>query len=279
MTDATAIHNAEQQKQEIVPAQRWTPPSEAAPQSYVSESRAILATIERIALDPSISLEKMDRILAMQERIMERQARMAFSAAIADAKAEIPVIAKNKHVGFESKKEGAAKTDYWHEDFAEVARTVDPILGKHGLSYRFRTIGKPGEPVTVTCIIAHREGHEEENSLTAPHDASGNKNPIQAIGSTLTYLQRYSLKAALGLAAGNDDDGVASSAETSKVSVEQAAALAERIEKNVINLDKFLAVFKIAALADLPAKRFADAMTEIDLLLAYRAKKAKEHQS
>jgi hypothetical protein len=61
--------------------------------------------------------------------------------------------------------------------------------------------------VTVSCIISHRAGHSEENSLSARHDTSGNKNPIQALGSAVTYLQRYTLKAAVGVAAAADDDG------------------------------------------------------------------------
>ena len=243
--------------QEIAKTAPFTPLS-----SYVSESRAILATIERIALDSNVSIEKMDRILAMQERVLDRRARMAFSAAIADAKAEIPVIAKKRHVGFESKKDNASRTDYDYEDFAEVARTIDPILGAHGLSYRFRTQGKPGEPITVTCIIAHRDGHEEENSLTAPHDSSGNKNAIQAIGSTVTYLQRYSLKAALGLAAGNDDDGKTADIGA-LIDSDQFAALAAKIKEVDANETKFLAFLKINALADLPAKRFKDAIAAL----------------
>ena len=49
----------------------------------------------------------------------------------------------------------------------------------------------------MTCVVSHRLGHSEENTLTAGRDESGNKNNIQAVGSTITYLQRYTLKAAL----------------------------------------------------------------------------------
>jgi hypothetical protein len=124
---------------------------------------------------------------------------------MASAKAEIPVIRKNREVDFPSKS-GGARTNYRYEDLAEIARTVDPILARHGLSYRFRTSSPPNEPVTVICVIAHRSGHFEENTLSAGRDDSGNKNSIQAVGSTLTYLQRMTLKAALGLAAAEDDD-------------------------------------------------------------------------
>src|SRR5574340_195361 len=155
-------------------------------------------------------MDAVGKLMDFQERWEKNQARTAFDAAIAAAKAEIPVILKNRKVGFDSKKQGAARTEYKHEDFAQVARTVDPILAIHGLSYRFRTSSNVNEPVVVTCILSHRDGHSEETSLTAGRDDSGNKNGIQAIGSTITYLQRYTLKAALGLASAADDDGARS---------------------------------------------------------------------
>ena len=36
-------------------------------------------------------------------------------------------------------------------------------------------------------------------------DASGAKNPIQSLSSTITYLQRHTLKLELGLSAANED--------------------------------------------------------------------------
>jgi hypothetical protein len=75
------------------------------------------------------------------------------------------------------------------------------------LSYRFRTETPINGPVIVTCIVSHRDGYSEENSLSAGRDDTGNKNSLQAMGSAITYLQRYALKASLGLAAGIDDDG------------------------------------------------------------------------
>jgi hypothetical protein len=62
--------------------------------------------------------------------------------------------------------------------------------------------------VGVTCHITHAQGHRESVSLKGPIDESGNKNRIQAVGSTVSYLERYTLLAALGLATGEDDDDV-----------------------------------------------------------------------
>ena len=159
------------------------------------------------AVSQGASIEVLEKLMTLQERWEANQARKSFDEAMAAAKAEIPVIVKNRTVDFTSAK---GRTHYRHEDLAEIARTVTPILAKHGLSYRYRTSSAPNEPVTVTCIVSHRGGHAEENTLAAGRDESGNKNSIQAIGSTITYLQRMTLKAALGLAASEDDDGGAS---------------------------------------------------------------------
>lgn len=161
------------------------------------------------AIKSGAGIEVLTKLMDLQEQWEGRQARKAFDEALSAAKTEIPVIVKNRQVGFDSKTPGKSSTNYKHEDLAEIARTVDPILGKHGLSYRFRTTSRPNEPITVTCIVSHRLGHSEENTLCAGRDDTGNKNSIQALGSTLTYLQRYALKAALGLAASHDDDGIA----------------------------------------------------------------------
>ena len=148
------------------------------------------------------NLELVERALVLQERWEAAQARKAFDAAMAAVRGELPAIVKNRSVSYG----GKTGTSYRHEDLAGIASQIDPILAKHGLTYRFRTEAN-GPALKVTCIISHRDGYSEENSLSAPNDTSGSKNSIQAVGSTQTYLQRYTLKAALGLAASNDDDG------------------------------------------------------------------------
>lgn len=148
----------------------------------------------------------LEKLLGLQERWEHNQARKAFDEAMSAARAEIPTITKSREVDFTTAK---GRTNYRYEDLASIADAVKPVLARHGLSYRFRTSSKPNEPVTVTCIVSHRLGYSEENTLSAARDESGNKNSIQAIGSAVTYLQRYTLKAALGLAVSNDDDGQA----------------------------------------------------------------------
>lgn len=157
------------------------------------------------AVQSGASVETLEKLMALQERWEANNARKAFDAAMAAARQELPEIIKGRVVDFTSSK---GRTHYRYEDLAIISETVSPILAKHGLSFRWRT-SQEGDRVRVTCVVSHREGHSDETSLDAGQDHSGNKNPIQAIGSTVTYLQRYTLKAALGLAAGPDTDSVA----------------------------------------------------------------------
>lgn len=224
------------------------------------------------ALERGADIGVLEKLMDLQERHEKNEARKAFDAAIALAKAEIPTIRKNKKVGFEAKN-GGSRTDYAHEDMAEIARVVNPVLSKHGLSYRFRTHYEPNHPVSVTCIISHRMGYSEENTLPAPPDNSGNKNSIQAIGSTVTYLQRYTLKAALGLAAAADDDG-ASSAGDETISDEQLKVLQNMVSDAGADVEKMCAYLKVETLPDLRKSQFENARVLLQTKIKAKKKPA-----
>jgi len=210
------------------------------------------------AVQSGAGLDVIEKFMGLQERWEVNQSRKAFDNAISAAKAEIPNITKNREVDFTSPK---GRTNYRYEDLGEIARVVNPILAKYGLSYRYRTASPANEPVTVTCIVSHRDGHFEENTLCAGRDDSGNKNSIQAIGSTLTYLQRMTLKAALGLAASNDDDGKNTGA---KITEQQAKEIADKCgEVSETFHENFCTYFGVDTIADLPAKEYQRALVAI----------------
>jgi len=211
------------------------------------------------ALSQGANIDVLERLMNLQERWEQAQARKAFDAAMAAAKADIPVILKNKAVDFTSSK---GRTNYRHEDLAQIARTIDPILSKNGLSYRFSTSIEGGS-VFVTCIVSHRDGHSEQNTLSASRDETGNKNNIQAMGSTITYLQRYTLKAALGLSASADDDGK-SSEPAGVITGEQAAAIRALALEVRADMNAFTEYFGIGGVDDLPAKDFDRAMRALE---------------
>lgn len=196
------------------------------------------------AIERGASVETLEKLMALQERFEANEAKKAFSLAMAAAKAEIRPIVKAKTVDFTSAK---GRTNYQYEDLATIADQVDPILTKHGLSYRFRSAQNEGS-VAVTCILAHQAGHTEETTLSAFRDDSGNKNPIQAVGSTVTYLQRYTLKLALGLAATKDTDAIPPEEPSAAIDAEQFQYITSLIEKASADVSKMLAYIKADSL-------------------------------
>lgn len=209
-----------------------------------------MTLLER-AIAANQPIEVLSRLMDLQERSDQRHARQAFDAAISAAKGEIPVIIKNRE-GHNGKR---------YADFAAIARAVDPILGRHGLSYRFRT--EQTDRIAVTCVLSHEAGHSEETTLSGPPDTSGAKNAIQSIGSTLSYLQRYSLVQMLGLAAAEDDDGHAAG-DGGTITNEQADELRLLAEEVKADLGKFQTYLKVPSLHALPAKDFDRAKAALE---------------
>jgi hypothetical protein len=140
----------------------------------------------------------------LQERYEAGKAKKAYVVAMTAFKQEAPaVLKKGDRVDFQTSK---GRTAYNYANLGSIVQEITAVLGKHELSASWGT-SQNGLDVTVTCNITHVGGHRESVTLTGPVDDSGNKNRIQAVGSTVTYLQRYTLLAALGLATGEDDDG------------------------------------------------------------------------
>jgi len=171
-----------------------------------------MTVVER-AIEKGLTGDDLKQMMDLQERYEANVARKAFDVAMADAQADMPLIVKNRLVNYASTKSPTGFVTYKHEDLGEVIDTIKPILHKHGLAHRFRT-NQQGDQVQVTCIITGH-GHREETTLASTRDTSGGKNNLQEIASTVTYLERYTLKAALGLAASHDDDGRGSDGEPS----------------------------------------------------------------
>lgn len=187
------------------------------------------AQLLKIAVERDADLDKLERLMALQERWEQGEARKAFDAAMSAFKADAPKITKNKHVSYPGK---GGQTSYHHATLDHICQTVNPRLSENGLTYSWETQQADGI-ITVTCVVSHVRGHCTRTALSSTPDASGGKNSIQGVGSAVTYLQRYTLLSALGLATEEQDDDGAATGEA------QAAAqggLNERQLKEVRGL-------------------------------------------
>lgn len=158
-----------------------------------------------IALDKQADPNVLSKLMDLQERWDAQNARKAYVLAMTAFKQEAPaVLKKNDRVDFTTAK---GRTAYNYANLGSIVQEMTALLGKHELSAAWETSQTDKGMIKVSCHITHSAGHRETVTLEGPPDLSGNKNPIQAIGSAVTYLQRYTLLAALGLATTEDDDG------------------------------------------------------------------------
>lgn len=150
------------------------------------------------AIQNGANVDALEKLMELKERNDATEAKKQFVEAMNAFRAKCPMITKTKEAH--------------NSKYAGLAETIDQIKGimsDCGLSHRWTT-GQRDGIVNVTCIVSHIAGHEESTTLSGEPDTSGSKNKIQAVGSTTSYLQRYTLFAALGLASTDqDNDGYA----------------------------------------------------------------------
>lgn len=173
-----------------------------------SESAAILSVIERMATNPDIDPDRIERFIALKERMDREAARKAFASALADCQSEIPAIEERGKISYGKDKAGEDKGGPTYALWEDINETIRPILQRHGFALSFRTGQTPEGKISVTGILSHREGHFEDTTMVLMHDSSGAKNAVQAMGSSISYGKRYTAAALLNITSrGEDDDG------------------------------------------------------------------------
>lgn len=163
----------------------------------------LLEVIARAARDPSVDIDKMERLIAMQERVQARDAELAFSDAFATMQPELPTISKSGQIVHN----GKVISEF--AEWSDINKAITPTLSRHGFSLSFKPSDVGGK-IAVTVILRHRLGFKDEATLPLPTDTSGAKNAVQGVGSTLSYGKRYAAVLLLNInTEGEDDDGSA----------------------------------------------------------------------
>jgi len=191
---------------------------------------------------------EIEQLVALQERMEKTAAHKAFVAAMAAFKRNPPQVLKDVDVSF-------GNTKYKHADLAKVSDVVGHALLDHGLTHTWKTDPLDNGMTKVTCTITHIDGHSESSSMQCAPDQSGGKNAIQAQGSGVTYLMRYTLMAAVGIVAqGADNDGRGATPEAAEfITPEQAKDIEAKIEAHELDRVKFLAWAKVGKISEIQA--------------------------
>jgi hypothetical protein len=152
-----------------------------------------------IAVRQDAPVEKIEKLMDLQQRWEANEARKAFESAMVKFSAAVPTIAKTRQ-GHNSKYAG----------LPETVEQVQALMSECQLSRRWedREPKRPGN-IRIRAVVSHVMGHSVSFELEAGPDIGPGRNDIQAVASTITYLRRITLFAALGLVAADeiDDDG------------------------------------------------------------------------
>lgn len=222
----------------------------------------MIAMIERVAMDPGASIEKLERMMDMRDRLQAETARAAFNAAFASASKDFPSIPLNGK-GDKSKPYALLK---------DILNGTRPVLTRNGLALSFGVESHP-DRVIVTAELMHVLGHSKTTSMELPKDQSGSKNAVQAVGSSQTYGQRYTAQAILGLSLGDDtdDDGVAAG-KSKTITADEFFQIKGLIEEAQADEAKFCEYLKVKALEDIPQAMFANAVSALRKKIADKKK-------
>lgn len=231
-----------------------------APEPMIAEAPAIVAMIERAARDPNVDIDKMERLLQMQERVLARNAEQAFNVAMTAAQSKMRAVATDSN---------NPQTRSRYASYAALDRAVRPIYTAEGFALSFDTAdGAPDQYIRVVCHVSHRGGYSRTYHIDMPADGKGAKGgdvmtKTHAVGAGSSYGQRYLLKMIFNIAIGEDVDGN-EPVSTAPITDEQAAKITALIGETQSNVAIFLKWVGAESVSDIPAHKYAAAIAGLE---------------
>jgi hypothetical protein len=236
----------------------------------LSGEAAMLAVIERAARDPSVDLDKFERLLAVSDKIKARAAESEFDDAMALAQADISAVTPELY---------NKQTKSKYPSYPALDRAVRPAYTKNGFSVRYDTETLSPDLVRVICICKHKGGHAIHPHIDIPADGKGAKGgdvmtKTHATVSAVTYGKSALLKMVFNIAVESrrdDDDGNAASIEPINSNhLKQLRDIMTKIDvigkpSNIVfDISKFCAAMGVEAVTDIPVKAFDRAVKELE---------------
>lgn len=162
-----------------------------------------------LALQNNAAIDVIERLAALQEKQLARQAESAFNAAMTSAQGEVSRIAPNKT---------NSDTNSRWATYDKMDAEIRPVYLRHGFSLSFTTAECPKpETERIVCYVSHKDGHTRIYQKDIPADGKGAKGGgvmtrVQASGAASSYGMRYLLRMIFNIAIGEEDkdgsDGV-----------------------------------------------------------------------
>lgn len=202
----------------------------------------------------------MTQLMALHERMQDRDAERQFNAAFVKLQSEIPVIVASSEIPNRGK----------YERFEDVMRQIQPALTANGFTVSFSQSFTDNR-IVETCHLKHAAGHSQQNSFGVRLGGRADSE-TQADCKASTTAKRNALLNALNIVVRQDcmqnEDDARIVGET--VTQAQANELRERVKACGADEGAFLGYAAAKSYEDIGAGRYSD----LDAML--RKKEAKK---
>lgn len=274
-------------------------PAKASAPRVVPETSpvAVMEMIERVASNPTVNPDNLEKLLSLQERILDRQAKLAFNEAFVVMAPELPAVTKDGRIVVREKtasgrRDGEETQNTPYAKWETISPAIVPILSRHGFSIRHRTESAPDGKIRIVAVL-YGHGHEDTSYMDFELDSTGSKNNAQARVSATTYGRRITACALINLVGkGEDDDGKSSGRAIvagEPLSPEELQRLTDFLKASECPEAKLVTYLnerrprghpEMKAIADLPASRFEEAAVALtDYAANRKAREAKAASS
>lgn len=218
----------------------------------------------QMAVEQNADPDRLEKLMALQERWQANCAAEAFADAVAAFQAECPQIKKARQINLG----GGQGPSYASID--DIMQQVQPLLTRHGLSVAYSADIAEGGKLHATCTI-RKGSHREVSNITLPVPQQMKVNDTQKMGAALSYAKRYALCAALNITVTDQDRDAGGLEQT--VGPGQIAEINARLEKlEPGTRARFLAWLGVERVEDIPAARYPQAIGNLDAKVKAEAK-------
>jgi hypothetical protein len=169
-----------------------------------------------LAIEKGMDTETLEKLIALRNAELERQARTRFAEEFARMQAEFRPVGKSKTAN-----DYNGKLLYSYCPIEDILAMAAPIMAAHGFSYRWTEEALPNKEKRINCIVSGH-GWSETSFVDIPFmdPVSKATNVVQMRGSATTYGKRYSFLNATGIIVGGEDNDALSLSNPGAVKTE-----------------------------------------------------------
>jgi hypothetical protein len=229
-----------------------------------SETGAVVSMFERMARDPSVPMDRIERVMDMMREMRREQAEEDFNNAMAATQRDLTPVARDSF---------NPQTRSKYASYHAIDKAIRPVYTRHDLGVSFDEDANAPDGFIRVLAFVSKGRHSKTFHYDSPIVTQGLAGKTMmtlthARASAVTYAKRYLVGMIFNLSTGEDDDDgrAAGQAEdgAGTITAEQAADIKAKCDQVAAGFDgSFCNYFKISTIAELPAKDYQRALAAL----------------